>query len=408
MVTQNQTVYRSSHKRNYTVIGNDLLNNAELSWKAKGILIYLLSKPEDWTTRLGDIINHSTDGRAAVMAGLKELKTKRYLEKIRVIDPKTGKVVRWETIVHEQPINTENSSFGPDVENPHSGYPDSRKSNTTKYLDIQSTEKENTQIKQSHARAADKQLYIKPEAAEAEIKPASAGHDKAFLPENALRDGGSFLNSFNQDTENPPRAQNGQTAQSTGYAADPNEPSGQVEIPSLEARVAPQSSKKLNKRQAACEGLEFDGDGWLQLPYGSKVKLPRWMATRWMQMRLAFEYFDFEWTGVTDEGEFVVESPEWGEMTESQAFGRGGRYTLRMMRDVAMAGYGEATATMDMEWYNDALQACFKSCVDWCQKMGYRAMPVLNERGLARLTNMWDEDLDDEIIDLDDGDWDAA
>lgn len=146
----NQTVYRSSHKRNYTVIGNQLVSSADLSWKAKGILIYLLSKPEDWVTRLDDIVKHSTDGRASVLSGLKELKQKGYLEKVRITDQKTGQVTHWETIVHESPIAT-----SPDVENRHSGNPDSGnpqsgKSNPTKYGSIQ-----NTHLQKIHTQTGD-------------------------------------------------------------------------------------------------------------------------------------------------------------------------------------------------------------------------------------------------------------
>ena len=152
MVTQNQTVFRSSHKRNYTVIGNELIKNSELTWKAKGIIIYLLSKPEDWVTRLDDIVKHSTDGRAAVLSGLKELKQKGYLEKVRITDPKTGQVSHWETIVHEHP-----TPRSPDVENRHSGNPDSGnpqsgKSNPTNYGSIQSTDQKNASLTNTQNR----------------------------------------------------------------------------------------------------------------------------------------------------------------------------------------------------------------------------------------------------------------
>ncbi|WP_163660073.1 hypothetical protein [Adonisia turfae] len=107
-------------------------------------MVYLLSKPEDWVTRLDDIVKHSSDGRASVLSGLKELKQKGYLEKVRITDQKTGQVSHWETIVHEQPIAT-----SPDVENRHSGNPDSGnphsgKSNPTKYGSIQNTDQEIT------------------------------------------------------------------------------------------------------------------------------------------------------------------------------------------------------------------------------------------------------------------------
>ena len=400
MATHEQAIFRHRRSNNFTIISNDIINNTKMTWRARAILIYLLSKPDDWKVVVQDIINHGPCGRDAVHKALKELKQQGYLKKERLIDPKTNRVVEWRTYVYDSPSQI--------TENQEGGNPQSGKADTTN-TDLTKTKEKNTLIKPDNA--ADKQLYIKPEAEEAEMKPASARQTKAFLSENAPSDGGSFLNSCDQDAQDSPQAQGDRVAQPTGYAVNSNESFGPDEILPLKAEVVPQSSKKLNKRQAAREGLEFDDDGWLQLPYGSKAKLPRWMATRWMQMRLAFDYFDFEWAGVTDEGEIVLESPEWGEMTESRAFDKGGRYTLRMMRDIALAGYGEATDSMSMHWYNETLQAYFESCVNWCQKMGFRAMPVLKERGLAQLTDMWDEDLDDEIIDLDDDDdddWDAA
>lgn len=145
-----KTIFRNKKKKNYTVIGNQLINTPELSWKAKGMLIYLLSKPEDWVTRLEDIVKHSTDGRAAVLSGIKELKQKGYLEKVRVTDPKTGQVSHWETIVHEEPMPTT-----PDVENRHSGnpdcgFPESGKSNTTKYGSNKGTKEQITTFTHTH------------------------------------------------------------------------------------------------------------------------------------------------------------------------------------------------------------------------------------------------------------------
>ena len=62
------------------------LRDPRLSWKAKGIAAYLLSKPPGWQIWTGDLIRRSTDGYAAVMAGLKELETYGYLKRERSND----------------------------------------------------------------------------------------------------------------------------------------------------------------------------------------------------------------------------------------------------------------------------------------------------------------------------------
>jgi len=101
---KNQTVYRI-RKRDpgYTQVCNDIINETGLSWKAKGILIYLLSKPDGWTVRENDIVKHSADGLKATKAGIKELINQGYMFRRKIRDDK-GKYRGWETIVCEVPF----------------------------------------------------------------------------------------------------------------------------------------------------------------------------------------------------------------------------------------------------------------------------------------------------------------
>lgn len=138
-----KTIFRSKHRRNYTTFANDLLYNPTLSGKAKWVLMYLLSKPEDWVTRVSDIVNHGTDGRSAILSAIKELKQAGYLRKVRVTCPDTGRVLRWETQVFDEPQPGNQESEVHNAENPDSGNPHSGKSNTTKYGSNQKTEQSN-------------------------------------------------------------------------------------------------------------------------------------------------------------------------------------------------------------------------------------------------------------------------
>jgi hypothetical protein len=54
------------------------LDNPRLSFKAKGVLAYLLGKPVGWKVRIKDLMNRSTDGRDAVRSGLNELRNEGY------------------------------------------------------------------------------------------------------------------------------------------------------------------------------------------------------------------------------------------------------------------------------------------------------------------------------------------
>lgn len=93
------------------------LNDKRLSWKAKGIMAYMLSKPDDWTFYLDEIATHSTDGMSSFRSGFNELKKLGYIQRVQSRD-ETGKF-NWETIVYEQPV-TENPQVDiPQVEKPH-------------------------------------------------------------------------------------------------------------------------------------------------------------------------------------------------------------------------------------------------------------------------------------------------
>jgi len=89
VLPKNQTIYRI-RKRDpgYTQVCNDIINETGLSWKAKGILIYLLSKPDGWTVRENDIVKHSVDGLKATKAGIKELIDRGYMFRRKIRDDK--------------------------------------------------------------------------------------------------------------------------------------------------------------------------------------------------------------------------------------------------------------------------------------------------------------------------------
>ena len=85
----------------FVLINKSFLIDDRLSWKAKGILTYLLSKPDNWQVRVTDLANQSLDGESAIYSGLKELKEFGYLDRKPVyID---GKINYWESTVYEVP-----------------------------------------------------------------------------------------------------------------------------------------------------------------------------------------------------------------------------------------------------------------------------------------------------------------
>ena len=78
------------------------IEDPRMSWKAKGILAYLMSKPNDWQVWVKDLIKRSSDGRDAVLSGLRELQDNHYASRTqpRRQDGTLGPV---EYMVYESP-----------------------------------------------------------------------------------------------------------------------------------------------------------------------------------------------------------------------------------------------------------------------------------------------------------------
>jgi len=102
---QNEIVRTQKKRNNFVMLDKGFLEDSRLSYKAKGILAYLFSKPDNWKVVIKDLMNHAKDGRDSVYAGLKELRTFGYYSKEPVRNEK-GVILYYEGIIYEDP--TEN------------------------------------------------------------------------------------------------------------------------------------------------------------------------------------------------------------------------------------------------------------------------------------------------------------
>ena len=93
----------------FTQIPNSFLDNPTLSAKAKGIMAYLLSKPDNWKFYATDIISHFKDGRDGIATGIEELEAEGFLARNRVKNEK-GQFVGWEYAIRL--AENGNSDFG--------------------------------------------------------------------------------------------------------------------------------------------------------------------------------------------------------------------------------------------------------------------------------------------------------
>jgi hypothetical protein len=87
------------------MVPNQLINDNNLSAKAKGIFVYLLSKPDDWRFYVDEVTSAFKEGKTAVQTGIKELEDYGYLERERLYDME-HKIVSWDWIM-KLPTNEE-------------------------------------------------------------------------------------------------------------------------------------------------------------------------------------------------------------------------------------------------------------------------------------------------------------
>ena len=111
----------------YLIVSNQVVRDLKLSFKARGILTYLLSMPDNWKVSASAIARASErDGRESILTGLKELEGAGYLRRWRHQDD-AGNMVN-ESVIFDTPNFVGNSvgnsvGKGPSYPLPKSDFP---------------------------------------------------------------------------------------------------------------------------------------------------------------------------------------------------------------------------------------------------------------------------------------------
>lgn len=94
-------IIRVEKRASYVAIDKTCIEDTRLSFKAKGLHTYLMSRPDNWKPMIEQLKTVSSDGREAVRTGMKELENYGYIVRKPIRD--RTKIVGWEHIVYENP-----------------------------------------------------------------------------------------------------------------------------------------------------------------------------------------------------------------------------------------------------------------------------------------------------------------
>ena len=112
-------IIRQKRKERFSIIDNRVIEDKRLSWGARGLLEYMLSKPDDWKFYMSELISHSdNDGRDKTYGYMNELKKYGYVTRKQNRNS-NGKFGNQDLIVTDSPL----TGF-PDTAKPDAGKPD--------------------------------------------------------------------------------------------------------------------------------------------------------------------------------------------------------------------------------------------------------------------------------------------
>lgn len=93
-------IIRSEKKKNYTILPNELLLDENISDKARGLLVRLLSRPDSWNVNVEHLVATGKSGHTSVRSSLKELEVAGYIQKTLVRE-RNGKITRLEYSIYD-------------------------------------------------------------------------------------------------------------------------------------------------------------------------------------------------------------------------------------------------------------------------------------------------------------------
>ena len=153
-------------KNRYGIIPNELLNNPDISLKAKGLYGYLQSKPDNWKFSANRISYQNKEGIDAIRRTLQELEGSGYLERKLAYDKQKKRISGYDYTLYGKPIirksnHMENQSTG--FQNTFSKKDNSKKDTVKKSKEYKADKSATKEIISYFYEQTNKIIGIKPE-----------------------------------------------------------------------------------------------------------------------------------------------------------------------------------------------------------------------------------------------------
>jgi hypothetical protein len=122
---------RNKTQGNFTIVNNDILRNTDLGIKERGLLITLLSLPDNWSFSVLGLTKILPDGKDAINATLKKLEQIGYVRRIQAKN-ESGRFAGYDWEVAEKPFAENPSTEIPSTEIPFTDNPQQSNTNLSR------------------------------------------------------------------------------------------------------------------------------------------------------------------------------------------------------------------------------------------------------------------------------------
>jgi len=104
-------ITRVKKQKDFVQIDKFPLQDVRLSWRAKGLLAYMLSMPDDWQFYVNELHKHAKDGKDSTRSALKELEQFGYLVIEKDNRSSKGKFATNNYFLYERPLSDTGSPW---------------------------------------------------------------------------------------------------------------------------------------------------------------------------------------------------------------------------------------------------------------------------------------------------------